>query len=268
MDMRRRKKMDLIKSTNDRYEEYEALLLERDQLRKEAGQIWTCYVQTFGQLMTDVYETKIECIKRKKTISYYQSAINHGGVVDPDAMQQYLNHEMAAYYTNLKRMIEDNERCKDAGYSTPYEVQRSKTLYRRLAKLLHPDINPETDRQDVLKELWQRILTAYAHNDIKALSELDVLVRKTLKDLGSEEIRADIPDIDERIDSLKTEIHEITHTDPYTYGPLLDDPEAVEKKKSELTNELETWRNYLKELEKIIHDTLNSGGITLQWRMN
>ena len=30
--------------------------------------------------------------------------------------------------------------ARSAGTSTPYEVQRAKTLYRRLAKLIHPDI--------------------------------------------------------------------------------------------------------------------------------
>ena len=146
--------MELIRSTHTNYDEYESLLLERDQAQKEAGQIWTCYIQTFGKLIADVYEEKIECIKCRKTIDFYQRALNHGGIVDQDAMQEYLDREMALYYVNLKRMQDDYQKCKNAGTSTSYEVQRSRTLYRRLAKLIHPDINPETDRQEVLKELW------------------------------------------------------------------------------------------------------------------
>ena len=226
--------MELIRSTHTNYDEYESLLLERDQAQKEAGQIWTCYIQTFGKLIADVYEEKIECIKCRKTIDFYQRALNHGGIVDQDAMQEYLDREMALYYVNLKRMQDDYQKCKNAGTSTSYEVQRSRTLYRRLAKLIHPDINPETDRQEVLKELWQRILTTYGHNDIKALSELEVLVRKALKDLGKEEIKIDIPDISERIDALKKEILDITHTEPYTYRELLENDDAVEKKKTAL----------------------------------
>ena len=60
--------MELIKSTHTNYDEYESLLLERDQAQKEAGQIWTCYIQTFGKLIADVYEEKIECIKCRKTM--------------------------------------------------------------------------------------------------------------------------------------------------------------------------------------------------------
>lgn len=263
--------MDIIKSPNsglNKYDEYEALLLERDQLSKEAGQIWTAYVQTFGQLMTDVYEEKIECIKARKTIAFYQRALNHGGVVDQEALESWLTKEMSAYYANLKKLQEDYGKCKDAPSSTPYEVQRSKTLYRRLAKRIHPDIFPETDRQENLKELWQRILTAYAHNDVRALSELEVLVRKVLKDLGSPGINIDIPDIEDRIDSLKAEIDDIIHSEPYTYGSLLEDEEAVEKKKTELQKELEDYRKYHAELKDAIMQMVTKGGIEIKWRMN
>ncbi len=259
--------MELIKSTDTKYEEYENLLLERDQAQKDAGSAWTWYIQTFGQLISDVYEEKLECVKCKKTISYYQAALNHGGVVDPEAMQKYLEKEMASYYANLKRMQEDNERCRDAESSTPYEVQRSKTLYRRLAKLLHPDINPETDRQEKLMELWQRIVTAYGHNDVKALAELEVLTRKALKELGAGEIKIEIPDVEERIDSLKAEIYEITHTEPYTYRDLYKDQEAVDKKTKELNEELESYRKYHKELDDVIQSMVQGGGIKFQWLM-
>ena len=260
--------MELIKLSSNKYDEYEALLLERDQLSKEAGQIWTAYTQTFGKWIAGIYEEKVECIKCKKTIDFYQRALNHGGVVDQDALQAYLDQEMAAYYVHLKRLQEDYSRCKDAPVSTPYQVQRAKTLYRRLAKRIHPDIFPETDRQDSLRELWQRILTAYAHNDVKALSELEVLVRKALKDLGKPETRIEIPEIEDRIEALRKEIYDISHTEPYTYGALLEEEEAVEKKKAELQKELEEYQNYHAELKEVILQMVTNGGIEIKWQMN
>ena len=255
--------MDLIKSRDSKYEEYESLLLSRDQLKKEAGQIWTVYLQLFGKLITENYEEKLECIKCKKIIAYYQNAINHGGAVDSAAMQKYLDQEMAGYYENLKRMIQDAEAANNAGESTPYEVQRSKTLYRRLAKLIHPDINPKTDRSDTLKELWQRILIAYHHNDTKALSELEVMVHKALNDLGSDKVAVDIPDIENKIDALKVEIDGIVHSEPYTLRSLVDDSEAAEKKKAEFQKELESYQRYHKELDAVILQMMNSGGLQI-----
>lgn len=255
--------MDLIKSTDSQYEEYENLLLERDQITKEAGQIWTVYLQLFGKLITDNYEEKLECIKCKKTIAYYQNALNHGGVVDSAAMEKYMEQEMAEYYANLRRMLKENEDANNAGTSTPYEVARAKTLYRRLAKLIHPDINPETDHSKELQELWQRILIAYHHNDVKELSELEVLVRKVLKELGSEDVKVDIPDIEEKIEALKSEIEGIKQTEPYCLRYLVEDEEAAEKKKTELREELETYQKYHKELNEVILKMLQTGGLKI-----
>ena len=255
--------MDLITSTDSKYEEYENLLLERDQITKEAGQIWTVYLQLFGKLITDNYEEKLECIKCKKTIAYYQNALNHGGVVDSAAMEKYMEQEMAEYYANLRRMLKENEDANNAGTSTPYEVARAKTLYRRLAKLIHPDINPETDHSKELQELWQRILIAYHHNDVKELSELEVLVRKVLKELGSEDVKVDIPDIEEKIEALKSEIEGIKQTEPYCLRYLVEDEEAAEKKKTELREELETYQKYHKELNEVILKMLQTGGLKI-----
>ena len=255
--------MDLIKSSDSKYTEYENLLLERDQLSKEAGQIWTVYLQMFGKLISDNYEEKLECIKCKKTIAYYQKALNQGGAVDAAAMERYIEQEMAEYYANLQRMLKENEEANNAGTSTPYEVERAKTLYRRLAKLIHPDINPETDHSEDLLELWNRILIAYHHNDVKQLSELEVLVRKVLKELGADEVRVDIPDIEEKIDEVRVEIDQITHSEPYSLKYLVEDEEASEKKKAELQEELETYQKYHRELNNIILQMLQSGGLKI-----
>ena len=260
--------MELIVSADSRYDEYEDLLLERDQLRKDASSIWIDYIQAFGQLISDVYEEKLESIKCKKTIAYYQAALNHGGVVDPEAMQQYLEREMASYYAHLKKLQEDNELCRNAKQSTSYEVQRAKVLYRRLVKLLHPDINPQTDKQESLRDLWQRVMTAYAHNDVKELSELEVLVRRALKELGGGDIRVEIPDIEEKIASLRNEIAEIKRTEPYTYRDILEDEDAAARKKKELEEELASYKKYHKELDEVIRSMTESEGVKIRWLMN
>ena len=60
---------EIIKSTDNRYSEYETLLFLRDKLRKEAYAWKNRYLAEFGNLITAVFEQKIACIKKKKTIS-------------------------------------------------------------------------------------------------------------------------------------------------------------------------------------------------------
>ncbi|MCI6756726.1 MAG: hypothetical protein MR607_07435 [Lachnospiraceae bacterium] len=102
---------------------------------------------------------------------------------------------------------------------------------------------------------------------MKELSELEVLVRKAMADLGQGDIKVDIPDIGDKIEALKAEIQNITHTDPNTYKDLLDDDKAVKKKKSDLEEQLKSYQKYHKELDAEIQEMITSGGITLQWRM-
>ncbi len=261
--------MELARTDNNRYDEYEALLVERDRLRKEAGQIWTMYLKTFGRLMTQIFEEKVACIRQKKLIGYYQKALNRGQAIDAEALEAQLNKEMAEYQKQLRQMITDEKRCRESGTSTIYEAERSKVLYRRLVKLLHPDIHPETDREERLRELWARIVQAYGQNDVKALSELEVLVRAALEELKIDgRITVEIPDLVDRIADVRREIEEIRTTEPYTWKAELEDEKAREEKIQALEKELEHYRDYHRQLDEAAETILREGGLELVWRMN
>ena len=117
-------------------------------------------------------------------------------------------------------------------------------------------------------ELWQRTVIAYNHNDVKELSELEVLVRHVLSELGEGNIRVEIPDIEEKIDALKTEIRDITRSEPYIYKDLLENEDAAEKKESGLEDELRSYKEYHQKLDEEIRKILADGGIRIQWQMN
>ena len=252
---------DMTLSRDSKYAEYEKLLSERDEVMVEADRIWLGYLRNFGKLTSDIYEEKLECIKCKKIIAYYQNAINHGGKVDSAQMEKFLNNEMAGYYAHLERLIKDNKNAQNAKGLTAYEEKRSKELYFRLVKLLHPDLHPETDRSAILQDLWQRIQIAYHQCNIKELSELEVLTRKALNELGIEGGKADIPDIDDKIEELKAEIYDITHTEPYILRYLMENEKAVEARTAELNAELEEYQEYHKQLEDVIIELVKTGGL-------
>ena len=98
---------EIIKSTDNRYSEYETLLFLRDKLRKEAYAWKNRYLAEFGNLITAVFEQKIACIKKKKTISFCQMAVNRGKPVDQAELQNYLSQEMKEYNRKLSEMIQE-----------------------------------------------------------------------------------------------------------------------------------------------------------------
>ena len=67
---------------------------------------------------------------------------------------------------------------------------------------------------------------------------------------------------------LRKEIELIRTTTPYTYLSLIEDSNAVERKKKEFTKELEDYKAYREELCKVIDDLLAGGKITLLWHKN
>ena len=76
---------DIIRKNNSAYAKYEELLLRRDELKKEAFQMEQAYIREFGDLILEVFRKKLECIRKKKTIEYCRTFINHGENVDLNA---------------------------------------------------------------------------------------------------------------------------------------------------------------------------------------
>ena len=227
---------EIIKSTDNRYSEYETLLFLRDKLRKEA------------------------CIKKKKTISFCQMAVNRGKPVDQAELQNHLSQEMKEYNRKLSEMIQENEIAHSGEIISEETAAKIKKLYYRLAKQIHPDMNLKTNEIPELKELWQRIVVSYRANDLEELEEAEILVNKFLADhhLDGNEIK--IQDIDTKIEKLKEQI-------PYQYRFLLQDQEAVQNKKRELQKELEEYRVYEQKLDQLLEQMMKNG-VSFLWRMN
>ena len=249
--------MEIIRIANGDYGKYEDLLLYRDSLRKEAEQFFIDYIRQFGELINKVYEKKIECIRLKKAISFIQAAINKNGFADSAELDEYLSRVMEEYNKKLEMMINDYNAVKNSGTVPEYEVLKIKKIYRRIAKQIHPDICPVISQHPELEELWNRVQIAYNHNNLKDIEELEVLINKALDDAGIESVDVLIPDIEEKIEEIQLEIDKIISTDPYLYGELLGDEEAVREKTGELENELEEYEEYKEELQKHLDSLLN-----------
>lgn len=258
---------EIIRVRNSSYDRYEKLLMRRDELRKEASLINMNYIKEFGSLILDVFRKKMECIKKKKSIAFYQAALNRGEAMDPEALKKYLELEMASYQEQLEAMAEENRRANEMKMITELEVLEIKKLYRKLAKQLHPDINPMTAENPDLNTLWNRIVMAYDCNSLKDLKELEVLAGKALEQMGCGIIEIDIPDIELKMEEVEAEIANILETDPYQYRYILEDPERKAQKKADLQGELDRYTDYEAELDAALEKMMLDGG-GIVWRLN
>lgn len=252
----------------DLYEEYENLIIEKDAKLKEAGSIHTAYIKEFGELITKVFEKKIECIKKKKSIAFCQAYVNRGEPINVNELEKFIKKEMKEYNKQLKVMISDLKTAKKAEIATEAAYTKSKITYRKIAKLIHPDTHSEAFENEEIKELWNRVKEAYAMNDDEALEELEVLIHKKLDEIGIGHRKPVIENLDEKINVLKDEIHQIINTDPYQLRHLLDDKEAMAAKRQALNQELKEYMEYEKQLDEILGSLMMNNGSVMIWQTN
>ena len=248
------------------YDEYERLLLKRDQLYRDAGGILTVYTKIFGELINAVFEEKIACIKKKKEIAYYQMSINRGETIDLEEMQKQVEKEMTMYYRELSEMTSRLDEAKKSKNANEIEIRRSKKLYRRIAKQIHPDINPWTRGRMELLDLWNRTVIAYGIYNADELEELEVLARQTMEQLGLDTFEVTIPNIEEKIERIEAEINEILTTEPYTLEALINDEKQIAEKKESLNKELDDFRAYKEELDEAMRKLIVFDGVSALWR--
>ena len=243
----------IIKINNDNYDRYEQLLIKRDVLRKEAYMYECEYIRTFGKYISDCFEAKILCIEKKKVIAYCQKILNRNGKINGDELDNYIHNVMKDYYDELNSMLEMNDRLNKTSTISEYTYRLIKKVYYRIARLIHPDMNPSLTDDDNISDLWNRTVIAYNTNNLKELEEIEVLVNKYLESIDYDFNKIDIPDISDRIFNLNIEIQNIINNDPYQYKYLLNDEDAIEEYKNELINERKDYERYIEELDEVIN---------------
>ncbi len=259
--------MDIIKVRNADYSRYEELLIERDRLRKACYILRAKYVHEFGDLIMDLFKAQIACIRKKKEITCYQAAVNRGEMIDRDAIEALIRREMSVYAKQLEDLAREKKASDEMDTISTAKLTRIKRIYRRLAKKLHPDINPMTEQVEELSELWEAIQAAYNSNELKDLEELEVLVGNALEKLHMGNMEIEIPDLDAKIRRLEEDIKMIRTTEPYTYDNLLNDEAAVAAKKEELKAQKQHYLDYARELDEVIERILGSGA-GFKWTIN
>ena len=254
---------EIINTGDSAYERYEDLLIRRSALAKECLLLEQEYTRAFGEEILTLCRLQIECARKKKTIEFCQAALNRGEEPDEAALQEFIRQATRDLQSHFRQMAEEYESVKEVGMISEADLLKIRKIYRRTAKLLHPDLHPEVAESEELQELWNQVSIAYACNDLKALEELEVLAAAALADRDGVEWKVDVPDLEDRIDELEKEIAGIMDRDPYQYKFLLEDPSAVEEKHRSLQEEIEQYRFYSARLDEKLAEVLPPGMIII-----
>ena len=252
--------MEIVRFSGSSYDEYEALLLRLEQVKKDAFAYHMAYLRRFGHLIEQEYTLQIDCIALKKAIFFCQSAINRGEMPDSEALEAYLAEEMAAYRTELDRMVEAQQIADSARLLTDEEVAEIREIYHRLVKLLHPDISPLTESFPLLADLFERAILAYRTNNLEELREIAETVDLFLAGHGIESVSAAVTDLKAKIEKMRAQIDEIVSTQPYNYKTLLENEALCVEKTRQLTESIGQYESYKATLETHLKTLLKEEG--------
>ena len=92
--------------------------------------------------------------------------------------------ELSARVRRLKEAEMEEAQCRDAGHHSPeedniraMEEARKRSIaamYKRLARVLHPDLERDSERQKQKVELMQELTVAFRNNDLHTLLRLEM----------------------------------------------------------------------------------------------
>ena len=232
------------------YEQYEELLFKRDNYLKEADRYFSLYLNEFGDILESLFRKKVSCIKLKKSIEYCQSHIFSGSPIDGKNMEYEIQQQMTEYEKTLEELIENNKISAEPQIPSAEVTEKVNSQYKKNAKLIHPDINPLTNTDPKLLELWNRTFAAFHADSPEELENLEILINRTI----TNSVKTEFPDIEERIEALNKDIQKIVESEPYRYKTLLNDKELLADKKEDLLAELEDYTEYEKKLTQTLSE--------------
>lgn len=177
---------------------YRSLIIERDELKKQAEENQKDNYQTYGDLYKEYYGLMVECIFFKKRISYCQRCKNHHIRIYKEELEDYMDAVKEDYMHELEELRSHKRRVKQ--HLSDEDMKQAKKIFKRIIKRIDQD-----------SPLWERALESYRYNNLNDLKDIEMLV-----DYERQSIRKNLdnPYLSIQIERLKKEIESIKNRAP------------------------------------------------------
>ena len=251
--------LKLIEEVKQLKEDIASLYEEKDELVYHiCKNIETEYMSKVGILEYKLFEFQCEILRLKRKIELYQIKINRQEIPNEKEIEEKLNIEYKEYKQKLNQMsndIQDALNRKNYGILSEENSKELKSIYRKLIKKLHPDLNNKDSEKN--KNLLLQVTRAYENGDLETLKNLELLTNEI-----TEKENIEIGDFEELKQSkekykiitkeLLESIKKIKESFPYNKKEFLKSDILVKKRKKELENEMEMDKKVYSNLENIL----------------
>lgn len=177
---------------------YRSLIIERDELKKQAEENQKDNYQMCADLYKEYYGLMVECIFFKKRIAYCQRCKNHHIKIYKEELEDYMDAVKEDYMDELEELRSHKKRIKQ--HLSDEDMKQAKKIFKRIIKRID---------QDSL--LWERALESYRYNNLNDLKDIEMLV-----DYERQSIRKNLDNtyLTIQIERLKKEIESIENRNP------------------------------------------------------
>jgi len=229
---------------------------------KEATAIRIEYTEKIGQYECQQFELYLQFEELKRKIEMIQARINRGEEVDIVAIDNEIADILASHYEKLNGMrLNVSEMVSFQNGSEVDIVERTeiKRIYRKLMKILHPDVLDPALGFDA--ELWEKAQSAYKRNDIDTLRMIDDIVGDTentpLESREESELIDMVSRIELAISRYQMKLGEIKKKFPFTEVQHLKNDAWVRARQGEIKKSIEEYQKSIVFLAVILKGLLN-----------
>lgn len=240
-----------------------SLIMEREKLTLHlCPQIEALYITKIGALEFAVYEWTFKIHRIKRKLELIRAARNRNEKPDIDRIEKRLDAETEEYQKKIaanKLSVKKAIVSSNAPLLSEEESDKTHHLYRKIMKKLHPDLNPNLGEME--KQLLHKAIDAYKSSDIDTLKLIELAIDEVEEeDLRSEksfEKLIQLRDaLTEKRNTLMQAVEKIKDSFPYNQQDFLADEKAVERKKREYEELLDSLKEQYAEFEKVEKDLL------------
>lgn len=228
------------------------LIVRRDHLQRSIlPQIAAEYQLKIGHLETRVFWLDCELRALKRRIELAQAMLNAGDKPCYQCIEQQINCEFAkwrAAITEKQRAVRVARSFAAAPKMTHKEAKKLHTLYRSLAKKLHPDVAGEQGERAV--QLWRQTADAYRAGDTATLEALWLIVENNAEVVAInnshtlESVREKRHKLLQIIIRINDEIYQIRRAAPYIWQNILCDESEVRRRRLAAAQAIEDLHKY------------------------
>lgn len=250
---------NLIKQITQLKNDIADLYQEKDELLYHiCKNIEAEYMSKIGTLEYKLYEFYCKILRLRRKIELYRVYINRQEKINKEEIERKLDEEYKKYEEQLQKMSADLAKSLDrlnGKELSEDDVKELKSIYRKLIKKLHPDLNKNLKERDLF--ILLQVTKAYENGDLETLKNLELLTSEITEkeevEIGElEELRKTKEFYTTIVEKLLENIKEIKESFPYNKKDFLKSKVLVDKRVKELKEEMEEHKDVYAQLEKIL----------------